>query len=164
LIWSKNNKVGSLNANKMPLRNHESIMVFGRPEYRSEATYNPQKTPGGRPRRQEKRGSQNSVYQVKASIINESDGTMYPCSVLPFSHDRRSPESALHPTQKPLALMEWLIKTYTNEGDLVIDPFMGSGTTGVACANTGRRFIGIEKEPDYWKAAVKRIEQTNNQQ
>jgi DNA modification methylase len=84
-----------------------------------------------------------------------SDGTVNPGSVLLFSNDRG--KLLMHPTQKPLALMEWLVRTYTNEGDLVIDPFMGSGTTGVACALHNRRFIGIEREKKYFDVAVERI-------
>jgi len=84
-----------------------------------------------------------------------------PCTVLHFKSDKNivvdGNYQKLHPTLKPLALMEWLVKTYTNAGDVVIDPFMGSGTTGVACALHGRRFIGIEKEPEYFEKAVQRI-------
>ena len=154
LIWAKNNKVGFMNANKMPMRNHESIMVFGRPGFQEAATYNPQKTPGGR--------SGIKKVKTKAGVypatehIHESDGTLHPCSVLPFKSDKDNVKK-LPPTLKPLALMEHLVKSYTNEGDTVIDPFMGSGTTGVACAKHGRRFIGIEKNEKYFDIACKRI-------
>ena len=87
-----------------------------------------------------------------------SDGMLHPGSVLFFKHDRGNNQKGLHPTMKPLALMEWLVKTYTNEGDTVIDPFMGSGTTGLACARLNRKFIGIELEPEYYKMAIERIE------
>jgi len=154
LVWAKNRKVGFLNANLMPMRNHESILVFSRPGFSKAATYNPQKTPGGRPGvRKSKPG--NSVYSHKGCVY-VSDGTLHPCSVLPFKS-----ESGQHPTQKPLALMEFLVRSYTNEADTVIDPLMGSGTTGVACVNTGRNFIGVEQKREYFDIACKRLEQAH---
>jgi site-specific DNA-methyltransferase (adenine-specific) len=158
LIWYKNNKVGFLNANKMPLRNHESIMVFGQPGFREAATYNPQKSPNGRAgiKVNNLRGG---VYSCQGSFASVSDGTLHPCSVLPFDSDKKK-HSSLLPTQKPLALMEFLVKSYSDEGDTVIDPFMGSGTTGVAASRHLRRFIGIEKERQYFDTACKRIEQS----
>jgi site-specific DNA-methyltransferase (adenine-specific) len=158
LIWAKNNKVGFLNANLMPMRNHESILVFGKPGFVKSATYNPQKTPDGHVRRQtaDNRRQQRkcSIYSTPAHDAGDSDGTLLPCSVMPFKSEK---DKGLHPTLKPVALMEYLVKTYTNEGDIVIDPFMGSGTTGVACAMHGRRFIGIEKEKQYFDIAAERI-------
>jgi len=158
LIWHKNNKVGFLNANKMPLRNHESIMVFGQPGFRDAATYNPQKSPGGRAgiKRNNLRGG---IYTCQGRYTSVSDGTLHPCSVLPFDSEK-SKRLGQHPTQKPLALMEFLVKSYTNEGDIIIDPFMGSGTTGVAALQSSRQFIGIEKEQQYFDIACKRIEQS----
>jgi site-specific DNA-methyltransferase (adenine-specific) len=154
LIWHKNNKCGFLNANKMPLRNHESIMVFGQPGFQKAATYNPVKSAGGRLGVRNTRHSKEGVYPTMQDYTSVSDGNKHPCSVLPFDSDRAKGH---HPTQKPLSLMEFLIKSYTNEGDLVIDPFMGSGTTGVACARLGRRFIGIEREANYYETAIERI-------
>jgi len=161
LVWAKNNKVGFLLANKMPMRNHESVLLFGRPGYQESATYNPQKTPGGRVFTDKKRVRSGGVYPA-STYTSESDGTFHPCTVLSFDHDRQNNQKALnlHPTQKPLALMEWLVKSYTNEEDTVIDPFMGSGTTGVACAMHNRRFIGIEQNEEYFETAVKRIYET----
>jgi site-specific DNA-methyltransferase (adenine-specific) len=157
LVWQKNNKVGFLNANKMPMRNHEQVLVFGRPGFQESATYNPVKTPGGRPFVKKTRVRQGGVYPA-SSYTSESDGSRHPCTVLAFDHDRYKDEQrGFHPTQKPLALMEWLVKSYTNEGDLVIDPFMGSGTTGVACAKLNRRFLGIEQKTEYFETAVERI-------
>ena len=152
LVWQKSKKCGFLNANLQPMRNHESILVFTRPGCFKAATYNPQKTPGGRIgiKRTKRRGG---VYSVEGGV-HYADGTQHPCSVLPFKSDWGK-----HPTQKPLALLEWLVKSYTNEGDIVIDPFMGSGTTGVACAKHGRRFIGIEKDKAYFDTATKRIKE-----
>jgi site-specific DNA-methyltransferase (adenine-specific) len=86
------------------------------------------------------------------------DGTLHPCSVLPFDSDNDK-RQGLHPTVKPLALMEFLVKSYSNEGDIIIDPFMGSGTTGVAAIQSGRTFIGIEQEKNYFDIACKRIKQ-----
>jgi site-specific DNA-methyltransferase (adenine-specific) len=157
LIWKKNNKAGFLLANKMPLRNHESILVFGRPGSRHAATYNPQKSPGGR------RGIitnklRGGVYSKVGSYTGVYDGTLHPCSVLPFDSDKDR-RQGLHPTIKPLELMEFLVKSYSNEGDIIIDPFMGSGTTGVAAVQSGRTFIGIEQEKNYFDIACKRIKQ-----
>jgi site-specific DNA-methyltransferase (adenine-specific) len=158
LIWQKNNKCGFLNANLQPMRIHEAILVFGQPGFCKKATYNPQKTPGGKPRKFDCERKVSGVYGACPIVTANLDGNQHPCSILPFSHDRGdNQKSDFHPTQKPLALMEFLVRSYTNEGDLVIDPFMGSGTTGVACAKLGRRFIGIEQETEYFHAAVKRI-------
>lgn len=87
------------------------------------------------------------------------DGRRYPLSIIKFRRDA----SRIHPTQKPVALLEYLVKTYTNEGETVLDPFMGSGSTGVACVNTGREFIGFEKEERFFEIAKTRIEQTQKQ-
>ena len=152
LVWYKSKKVGFLNANLMPMRSHESILVFSRPGFFKAATYNPQKTPGGKASIKT-RNHRSSVYRDKGEYTHISDGTRYPCSILSFKS-----ETGQHPTQKPLALMEFLVRSYTNEQDMVIDPFMGSGTTGVACANTGRRFIGIEQKKEYFDIACQRIE------
>ena len=92
-------------------------------------------------------------YDASGIVTTESDGSRYPLTVLDFPRDK----DKVHPTQKPVALMEYLIRTYTNEGDTVLDNTMGSGTTGVACENTGRRFIGIERDPTYFDVAVGRI-------
>ena len=157
LIWAKNNKVGFLNANLMPMRNHEQILVFGRPGFQKASTYNPQK--GGslqKAVRKQTTNHRSSVYANCGTYTHISDGTLHPCSIVPFKSDKNT-KQGLHPTLKPLALMDWLVKTYTNEGDTVIDPFMGSGTTGLACAMHGRWFIGIEKEPEYFEKAIKRI-------
>jgi site-specific DNA-methyltransferase (adenine-specific) len=151
LVWQKSKKVGFLWANKMPLRNHESILVFTRPGFFKKATYNPQKIPGGKVYIKTVNHSSN-VYADKGEYTHISDGTLHPCSVLPFSN-----ESGQHPTQKPLALMEFLVRSYTNEKDIVIDPFMGSGTTGVACAKSGRAFIGIDSNKQYFEIACERI-------
>jgi len=157
LIWAKNNKVGFLNANLMPMRNHEHILVFGRPGFQKAATYNPQKTPGGKASIKIV-NRKSGVYKTKGNHTSISDGTLHPCSVLLFNSDKNK-NHGLHPTLKPLALMEFLVKSYTNAGDIVIDPFAGSGTTGVAAIQMGRTFIGIEKKKQYFDIACQRIEQ-----
>ena len=137
LVWQKSKKVGFLNANLQPMRNHESILVFNRPGFCRVATYHPQKSSGGRGAGIRTRNHRSSIYRDKGEYTHISDGMMHPCSVLPFKN-----ETGQHPTQKPIALMEFLVRSYSNEGDTVIDMFCGSGSTGVACTNTGRSFIG----------------------
>ena len=153
LVWQKSKKLGFLNANLMPMRSHESILVFIRPGFFRESTYNPQKTFGGRKPGITTRNHRSSVYRDKGEFTHVTDGTVHPCSVLAFKS-----ELGLHPTQKPLALMEFLVRSYTNEKDIVIDPFMGSGTTGLACVKTGRTFIGIERKKEYFDIACQRLE------
>ena len=149
LKWIKTQATGFYNANRMPLRAHEDILVF----YRSLPSYNPQKT-AGEPYVQ-KRGSASNVYQGKdLSVTVNETGMRHPLSWQVFQRDA----DKVHPTQKPVALMEYLIRTYTNAGETVLDFTMGSGTTGVAAANTGRRFIGIERDPDYFTIASARVQ------
>lgn len=151
IIWEKGNATGFLNAKKQPLRAHESVLVF----YRHQPTYNPQMT-SGHARKTSKRKTVNSECYGDALSLTEYDSTeRYPRSVQFFSSDKQ--KSKLHPTQKPVALMEWLIRTYTNDGDTVLDFCMGSGTTGVACHNTGRQFIGMEMDEEIFNVANKRI-------
>lgn len=158
LVWEKTTPTGFLNANKMPLRCHEDLIVF----YKALPVYNPCKTSGKRKvstavhRRNTKTGESYGAY--KATTYDSTE--RYPRSVLHFATDKQ--KCSLHPTQKPVALLEYLIKTYTNEGDLVLDNCMGSGSTGVACVNTFRRFVGIEKDERYFDIAKKRIEQQRN--
>lgn len=150
-IWEKGNATGFLNAKKQPLRAHESILVF----YNKQPTYNPQMT-DGHERKVAKRGKVGSdCYGVGNQVVAYDSTQRYPRSVQFFSSDKQ--KEALHPTQKPLALMEYLIRTYSDEGDTVLDSCMGSGTTGVACVNTGRRFVGMEKDEGYFKMAFERI-------
>ena len=151
LVWCKNQGTGFYNANRMPLRSHEDILIF----YKKLPTYNPQKT-DGKPYKQ-KRGSASDVYRGKDLYITESDGKRFPLSWNIFKKDK----DKIHPTQKPIALMEYLIKTYSNENDTVLDFTMGSGTTGIACKNLNRNFIGIELNKKYFDVAKQRIESTN---
>jgi site-specific DNA-methyltransferase (adenine-specific) len=159
LVWSKSNRVGFLNANKQPMRSHESILVFGQPGAKAKTTYNPIKTQGKPYIR--KRKVKEGIYPAIEGIT-VSDGWYHPCSVLCFKSEKDF-NGGIHPTLKPLELMEFLIKSYTNADDLVIDPFMGSGTTGIACQKLGRRFIGIEKEKQFFDTAVKRIKEITQQ-
>lgn len=138
-----------LNAKKMPLKIHENIEIF----YKKAPTYNPQMRKGFKPYSQMSgRGSSNYGEQIRVQTIN--DGERYPIDIIEFKRDKEK----LHPTQKPIKLLEYLIKTYTNEEDTVLDNCMGSGSTGVACVNTNRNFIGIELDEKYYNIAKERIE------
>ena len=152
-IWEKPQGTNPMNAKVMPLKSHENILVF----YRKKPVYNPQmwySTPySGFSSDTSKIGE---VYgKAQSKHRDNPDGSRYPKTVLKFKQ-----EKGLHPTQKPVELMEYLIKTYTNEGDTVLDNTMGSGTTGVACVNTGRKFIGMESDPEYFTIAEDRIKTT----
>lgn len=151
IIWEKGNATGFLNAKKQPLRAHESVLVF----YRQQPTYNPQMT-SGHARKTSKRKTVNSECYGKALSLTEYDSTeRYPRSVQFFSSDKQ--RGSYHATQKPVALMEWLIRSFSNPGDVVLDFCMGSGTTGVACINTDREFIGIEMDGEIFQVATSRI-------
>ena len=149
-IWEKPQGTNPMNAKVMPLKSHENILVF----YRKKPIYNPQmwySTPySGFSSDTSKIGE---VYgSAKSKHRDNPDGSRYPKTVLKFKQ-----EKGLHPTQKPVDLMEYLIKTYTNTGDVVLDNTMGSGTTGVAAVGSGRNFIGIEMDENYYKIAEERI-------
>jgi site-specific DNA-methyltransferase (adenine-specific) len=149
-VWEKTRGTGFLTVNKMPLKVSENILVF----YTKPPIYNPQKFKG-KPHKAHPGGSKsNGIYGQNSSFVHKGNesGEMFPRNVIKFAIER-----GLHPTQKPVKLMEYLIKTYTNEGDLVLDNCAGSGTTGVACINTNRNYILIEKEPEYIKIAEARI-------
>ena len=153
LVWKKNIASNFLNANRMHLKRHEDICVF----YKNQPTYNKQMIQGTPyvSKRTGKDDSGDCYGSVKKRIDTENLGERNPISVIEF--DR---QTGLHPTQKPVALMEYLIRTYTNADETVLDFTMGSGTTGVACKNLGRSFIGIEMDADYFAAASKRIDET----
>ena len=147
LVWEKSRKVGFLSANKMPLRKHEMIYVFKK----EGGTYNPQKTEG-KPYKANDRKCE--IYSGNEIIkeYKKEDGK-YPTTILKFNN----PSKSLHRTQKPTDLLEWLIKSYSNENDIVCDFTMGSGSTGIACLNTKRQFLGIEKDKDIFKVAEVRL-------
>lgn len=153
-IWEKDNSTGFLNANKMPLKKTENILVF----YKNLPTYNPQKTVGKPYKHKRGSGSSNWYYdQTQGGYVTKNNGERFPVNLIKFNRDR----DGFHPTQKPVALLEYLLRTYTNPGEVVLDNCMGSGSTGVACVNTGRDFIGIELDPGYFGIAEKRINGRN---
>lgn len=149
-IWNKKLGTGHLNAKKMPMKQHENILVF----YKKLPTYNPQMREGEPYNKTTSPTSSNYGKQIAMRIT--SNGGRYPTSILEFSNANRN--NKLHPTQKPVDLLEYLIKTYTNKGELVLDFTMGSGSTGVACLNTNRKFIGIELDENYFNTAKNRLE------
>lgn len=152
-IWEKTTATGHLNAKKMPMKAHENILVF----YKSLPTYNPQKTIGHKPvNSYTKHQDDGSNYgETKVGISGGGQTDRYPRSVQVFKTDKQ--KVSLHPTQKPVALLEYLIKTYSNEGDVVLDFTAGSFSTGVASLNTNRKFLGIEMDEDYFNIGVNRM-------
>jgi site-specific DNA-methyltransferase (adenine-specific) len=149
-VWDKDRSCGSLLAKKRPLKYHEDIAVF----YGSLPTYNPQMTKG---KMQHKASGGKSDNYGTIPIIRYISDEYYPRSIQTFKACHNM-TGKVHPTQKPVALMEYLIKTYTHEGETVLDFTMGSGTTGVACKNLNRNFIGIEQDAKYFEIAKNRIE------
>lgn len=159
LIWNKVLPSGFLNANRQPLRSHEEIVIF----YNKQPTYNPQKTIGNpnHGKGKGKSSTNNNYNKYNFQDNKQSLGNMkHPKSILTFPKEH--PSKMVHPTQKSVQLCEYLIKTYTNEGETVLDNCMGSGTTGIACRNTGRKFIGIELEENYFRIAEARIKGGND--
>lgn len=154
IIWEKTTPTGHLNAKKMPMRSHEDILVF----YKKLPTYNPQKTTGHQRKvssAEHKRNSKKTTNYGEHGLTSYDSTERYPKSVWKFATDKQ--KSKLHPTQKPLALIEELIKTYTNENDIVLDNVMGSGTTIIGCENLNRIGIGIEKNVTIFDDAYNRI-------
>jgi site-specific DNA-methyltransferase (adenine-specific) len=160
LVWNKVLTSGFLNANRMPLRQHEEVCIF----YKKQPTYNPQKIKGkpnhskGKPKI-----CDSNNYGAYDFVDNgkEHGDMKHPTSILTFS--KPHPSVMLHPTEKSIECCKWLIKTYTNECDLVLDNCMGSGTTAVACINTNRNFIGFELDPTYYAIAEERIKKAKAQ-
>lgn len=151
-IWNKVRVTGHLNAKKQPMRAHESVVVF----YRSQCVYNPQMTPsGGHIRgpfgKQKKRTENYGVFSDDNRTHEASE--YYPRSIITFQAEMQS----IHPTQKPTSLFEYLILTYTDPSEVVLDNCIGSGTTAIACLNTGRNFIGFELSQEYVDIANKRL-------
>lgn len=160
-IWQKTQPKGHLNANKMPMRAHENICVF----YKKLPIYNPQKT-GGYKRRtahnkyiREAKGDSCYGKEVRDTFYDSTE--RYPIDIQIFSNANQ--KNKFHSTQKPIELLEYFIKTYTNEGDTVLDNCMGSGSTGVACINTKRKFIGMEINKEYFDIACMRIAEVQEQ-
>ena len=156
LIWDKVLSTGFLNANRMPLRRHEEILIF----YKKMPTYHPQKVGGvpshsvGKALGKDSSALTNNNYGN--FVRQQTDGEMkHPTSILRFQ--KPHPSITVHPTEKPVELIEWLIRSYSNDGDMVLDNCMGSGTTGVAAGNLNRGFIGIELDEGYFTIAQQRI-------
>lgn len=162
LIWYKPLGSGFLNAQRMPLRNHEHILVF----YKQLPTYNPQMGTGirkkGRNINARKNNNYNEINPNKPYHYYDDEGTRHPQSVIEFTNGDRTNESD-HPTQKPLDLMRYLVRTYSNENDLVFDGYSGSGTTAAACIKEKRRFIGSELSKEYFDKSVERLELLRSQ-
>jgi site-specific DNA-methyltransferase (adenine-specific) len=160
-IWDKVNKFsGHLNSKKQPLRITEDVCIF----YKQQPVYNPQMIPG-KPYKSISSGNKSDNYGKQLDkVVTINSGLYYPKNLLSIPGDERGTEGRLHPTQKPIALLEYLIKTYTNESMTVLDNTMGSGSTGVACVNTNRNFIGIEKEQKYFDIAKQRIKEAQQKQ
>lgn len=152
-IWAKTHGTGHLNAKKMPMKNHENILVF----YKKLPTYNPQMTKG-KPYNVVYSTHSSNYGKQKDNIRKINKGERYPLSIQHFKYDK----DKIHPTQKPVELFEYLIKTYTNKGDLVLDNCAGSGTTGVACKNLNRNYILIEKEQKYIDIIKNRLKKIKN--
>ena len=151
-VWDKVKGTGFLNAKRQPMRNHELISVF----YKKQCTYNPQMTTGHhRKKSYRSKELQTDVYGEMKNDYTYDSTERYPRSIQMFSTDTQN--TSLHPTQKPVALFEYLIKTYTNEGETVLDNCIGSGTTAIAAIKTGRNWIGIEKDNKYCQIAQHRI-------
>lgn len=158
-IWQKNKTTGFLNAKKQPLNDNETVSIF----YKKQCTYNPQMTQA---EKTYKRGlvirdknadiQQSNCYGEQKTFFQEDNGLRYPKRIQYFNNNNT--QNQFHPTQKPVNLLEYLIHTYTNENETVLDFTMGSGSAGVACINTNRNFIGIELDDTYFEIAKKRIE------
>ena len=153
-IWNKNKGANPLLSNRMPMKSHETISIF----YNKLPLYNPQFTEG-KPYKAPRTGGTITNNFIKSNEKasfkqKDSNGKRHPLTIIDFSIHCGS---KIHPTQKPVALFEYLIKTYTNEGDLVLDKCAGSGTTAIACLETNRKYIVIEKEEEYYKKGLKRI-------
>lgn len=156
-IWNKTQPTGHLNANKAPMKSHENILVF----YNKQPIYNPQKTYGHTRKvstaHHKRNSNQGEIYNKHVNYKDYDSTERFPIDILTFKSDKQV--EAYHPTQKPVELLRYLIRTYTNKGDIVLDNTMGSGSTGVACNYEDRRFIGIEKEQKYFDIANNRLEQ-----
>ena len=147
LIWQKNRGTGFLNCKRMPLSDFENILIF----YNKQCTYNPQMKEG-KPYKITKGSLSSNYAKTDKIVITKNEGLRYPTRILNFANEPKP----IHPTQKPLELIKYLILTYSNENDMVLDNTMGSGTTCLAAKELNRKFIGIEKEPKYYEIACQR--------
>lgn len=157
LVWDKRMPTGFLNAKKKPLTRHEDIIIFSKSKF-GHMPYKPIMRKGVLRNKSAARKSDAHTDRAYRAVVHKGDnfnGDYYPTSIIEISGANQKGKK--HPTQKPVALMEYLIKTYSNEGDTILDNCMGSGTTGVACKNLGRKFIGIELDETYYQIACERI-------
>ena len=158
LVWDKVLPSGFLNAKKMPMRNHEDICVF----YKKPPTYNPQMWEGedchsrGKAVGKSQDDFSRNTNYGELNAVETKGNLKYPKSILTFQ--KPHPSKSVHPTQKPIELLEWLINTYTNEDEIVLDNCIGSGSTAIACLNTERKYIGFELENEYYNKAIWRID------
>lgn len=155
IIWEKTICSGQLNVKRQPLRAHEHVLVF----YKKPPIYNEQKTEGEPYTISRKANYKNENYGEQVDTKKENDGFRHARSVIKMSNPR---VKSGHPTQKPVELMEYFIKIFTNERQIVLDPFMGSGSTGEACINLNRKFVGIELDETYFKYAKERLKKCQN--
>ena len=165
-IWEKNKATGHLNAKKMPMKAHENVLIF----YRKLPTYNPQKTTGHKPfgavkprkniPEPDKKRNYNHLPETFGNDGNTTD--RYPRSIQKFPVINNDDPLKFHPTQKPVGMIEYFIKTYSNEGDTILDNCMGSGSTCIAAINTGREYIGIEADEEYYNTAREWIDKVEN--
>ncbi len=155
MVWKKSKCGSPLTAKYMPLKKHEMILVFGE----SASYYKPQLTDGTPYKRKWTPNKKNNMKYGIKGVQTDNKGTRHPTTVLDFPQQWRR-QDQLHPTQKPLELLEWIVNSYSKEGDTVMDNTMGSGTCGVACVKTFRNFIGIENDENYFKIAERRINET----
>lgn len=157
LVWNKTKVTGYYNVKRRPLVVHEDIVVF----YNKQPLYNPLKTIGHRRKivlakyKKKTKSVNPDIYNKTRAFIDYDSTERYPISIIKFGNDRQ--RYVFHPTQKPVSLCEYLIKTYTNKNDLVLDNCIGSGTTAIACINTNRQYIGIDNSAEYCKIARKRV-------
>ncbi len=151
LIWNKKWATGFLNSKRMPLRSHELLLVF----YKKLPIYNPQFTKGAAYSMKRQAVKASKIYNSQIDMVGKNSGIRYPKSIIEITQIVKRKG---HPTQKPVELFEYLIKTFSNKNNIVLDPFIGSGTAAIACLNTGRKYIGIEKEFKYYKMCLRRIQ------
>lgn len=151
-IWDKVNAANFANANKHPLKQHESVLVFGK----GQTPYYPIKV-AGKPNHKQGLSKINAseTRLISGRVGDDMSGMKFPKTIVKFP--KHSSQCGLHPTQKPVEMVEYFVRTYSKEGDTILDNCMGSGTTGVACRNTGRKFIGIERDEKYFEIAKNRI-------
>jgi site-specific DNA-methyltransferase (adenine-specific) len=160
LIWKKSKCGSPFTAKYKPLTKHENISIFEKKG--NKTTYNPQMLEGKPYKRKWTPNKKNNMKYGIKGVETDNKGTRHPDCILDFQQKWRR-QDQVHPTQKPVLLMEYLIKTYTNENETVLDFTMGSGTTGVGCVNLNRQFIGIEQDENYYNIAVKRLEEAKKE-